>query len=76
MRTIIIRRKEVLNHLPKEIRAGAKVKIGSIFVNRLPLKGVEGVEEEKLLKELVDVMVGFDSWQITKLAKLNYVKWK
>jgi len=53
MRTIIIRRKEVLNHLPKEIRAGAKVKIGSIFVNRLPLKGVEGVEEEKLLKELV-----------------------
>jgi hypothetical protein len=49
-RTIIIRRKEVMNHLPKEIRAGAKVKLGSMFVDRLPLKGVEGKEEEKLLK--------------------------
>ena len=62
MRTIIIRRKEVLNHLPKEIRAGAKVKIGSIFVNRLPLKGVEGTEEEKLLKELVDVPPTHNDW--------------
>jgi hypothetical protein len=62
MRTIIIRRKEVLNHLPKEIRAGAKVKIGSIFVNRLPLKGVEGKEEEKLLKELIDVPPTHNEW--------------
>lgn len=62
MRTIIIRRKEVLNHLPKEIRAGAKVKIGSLFVNRLPLKGVEGKEEEKLLKELIDVPPTHNDW--------------
>lgn len=62
MRTIIIRRKEVLNHLPKEIRAGAKVKIGSIFVNRLPLKGVEDKEEEKLLKELIDVPPTHNDW--------------
>ncbi len=62
MKTIIIRRKEVLNHLPKEIRAGAKVKIGSIFVNRLPLKGVEGKEEERLLKELVDVPPTHNEW--------------
>ena len=48
-RKVIIRRKEVLNHLPKEIRAGAKVKIGSMFVDRLPLKGVDGEEEAKLL---------------------------
>lgn len=62
MRTIIIRRKEVLNHLPKEIRAGAKVKIGSIFVNRLPLKGVEGEEEAKFLKDLIDVPPTHQEW--------------
>jgi hypothetical protein len=43
-RKVIVRRKEVLNHLPKEIRARAKVKLGSIFVDRHPLKGVDGEE--------------------------------
>jgi hypothetical protein len=61
-RTIIIRRKEVMNHLPKEIRAGAKVKLGSMFVDRLPLKGVEGKEEEKLLKNFIDVPPGHQEW--------------
>jgi len=59
---IFIRRKEVLNHLPKEIRAGAKVKIGSIFVDRLPLKGVDGEEEAKLLKGIVDVPATHQDW--------------
>jgi hypothetical protein len=63
-KVIYIRRKEVLNHLPKEIRAGAKVKIGSMFVDRLPLKGVEGQEEEKLLKSLIDVPPGHQDWPI------------
>lgn len=57
-RKIIIRRKEVLNHLPKEIRAGAKVKLGSIFVDRLPLKGVDGEEEGKLLRRVIDIPAG------------------
>ena len=57
-RKVIVRRKEVLNHLPKEIRAGAKVKLGSIFVDRLPLKGVDGEEEQKLLKRVIDVAAG------------------
>lgn len=61
-RKIIIRRKEVLNHLPKEIRAGAKIKIGSIYVDRLPLKGVDGAEEEKLLKGIIDVPPGHQDW--------------
>jgi len=59
---IFIRRKEVLNHLPKEIRAGAKVKIGSIFIDRLPLKGVDGEEEAKLLKGIVDVPATHQDW--------------
>jgi hypothetical protein len=59
---VILRRKEVMNHLPKEIRAGAKVKLGSMFVDRLPLRGVEGKEEEKLLKNFVDVPPGHQEW--------------
>lgn len=62
MRKIIIRRKEVLNHLPKEIRAGAKVTIGSIYVGRQPLKGVEGEEAQKLLKDIIDVPHGHVEW--------------
>jgi len=61
-RKIIIRRKEVLNHLPKEIRAGARIRLGSIYVDRLPLKGVDGEEEEKLLKGIIDVPAGHQEW--------------
>jgi len=61
-RKVIIRRKEVLNHLPKEIRAGAKIKLGSMFVDRLPLKGVDGDEEATLLKNFIDVPAGHQEW--------------
>jgi len=59
---VIIRRKEVLNHLPKEIRAGAKITIGSIYVGRQPLKGVEGEEAQKLLSNILDVPPGHQDW--------------
>ena len=62
MKKVIIRRKEVLNHLPKEIRAGAKVTIGSIYVGRQPLKGVEGEEAQKLLKDIIDVPSNHQDW--------------
>lgn len=62
MKKIMIRRKEVLNHLPKEIRAGAKIAIGSIYVNRQPLKGVEGEEAERLLSKILDVPPGHQDW--------------
>ena len=58
----MIRRKEVLNHLPKEIRAVAKISIGSIYVNRQPLKGVEGEEAEQLLSKILDVPPGHQDW--------------
>lgn len=61
-RKILIRRKEVLNHLPKEIRAGAKVTIGSIYVGRQPLRGVEGEEAHKLLSSILDVPPGHPDW--------------
>lgn len=59
---VIIRRKEVLNHLPKEIRAGAKIKIGSIYVNRQPLKGLDGEDEKKILSKIMDVPPGHEKW--------------
>jgi len=62
MRKIFIRRKEVLNHLPKEVRAGAKVNIGSIYVGRQPLRGVEGEESHKLLASILDVPPGHEQW--------------
>lgn len=62
MKTVIIRRLEVLNHLPKEIRAGAKIKIGSIYVNRQPLKGLDGEDEKKILAKVLDVPPGHEKW--------------
>jgi len=62
MRKIYIRRKEVLNHLPKEVRAGAKISIGSIYVGRQPLRGVEGEEAGKLLSGILDVPYGHADW--------------
>lgn len=62
MRKIYLRRKEVLNHLPKEVRAGAKVSIGSIYVGRQPLRGVEGEEAHKLLSGILDVPPGHADW--------------
>jgi hypothetical protein len=62
MKKVILRRKEVLNHLPKEIRAGAKVSIGSIYVNRQPLKGVDGEEAAKFLAPIIDVPPTHADW--------------
>lgn len=62
MRKIYLRRKEVLNHLPKEVRAGAKVTIGSIYIGRQPLRGVEGEEAAKLLSGILDVPHGHADW--------------
>lgn len=62
MKKVIIRRKEIHNHLPKEIRAGAKINIGSIYVNRQPLKGVDGEESAKLLSKILDVPPTHPDW--------------
>lgn len=62
MKKVIIRRKEVLGHLPEEIRAGAKITIGSIYVGRQPLKGIEGEEAHKLLVNILDVPPTHEAW--------------
>ena len=59
---VIIRRKELMNHLPKEVRLSAKTKLGSVYIGRQPLKGVEGEDEEELLNGILDVGPKHDDW--------------
>ena len=51
-----------MGHLPKEVRAGAISKISSVYVNRQPLKGVEGEEAKKLLNGMLDVGPDHVEW--------------
>ena len=53
MRKIYIRRKETTGFLPKEVLVGARVTIGSIYVGRQPLRGVEGEEAKKYLPGII-----------------------
>jgi len=59
---IILRRKEVMNHLPKEVRLTAKSKLGSVYVGRQPLRGAEGEEEVMLLSGILDVGPDHNDW--------------
>ena len=53
MKKVIIRRKEVQGFLPKEIRAGARVTLGSMYVGRQPLKGLDSEQAKKYLPEIL-----------------------
>tara|TARA_R110000744_G_C19317804_1_gene557321 strand:+ start:210 stop:1013 length:804 start_codon:yes stop_codon:yes gene_type:complete len=55
MRKIYVRRKETTGFLPKEVLVGARVTIGSIYVGRQPLKGVEGEEAKKYLPSIIGI---------------------
>ena len=59
---VTLRQKEVLNHLPKEVRAEAVYKLSSVFVDRQPLRGFTGDEEKKYLSSQVDVAPGHVEW--------------
>ena len=62
MKKVALRRKELMNHLPKEVRLSAKTKLGSIYVGRQPLRGVEGKEEEEMLTGILDVGPAHADW--------------
>ena len=36
---VFLRRKDLGGHLPKQVRAEAKTRLSSVYVNRQPLKG-------------------------------------
>ena len=59
---ITLRQQDVLNHLPKAVRAEAVYKLSSVFVNRQPLRGFTGEEEKKYLRDQVDVAPEHVEW--------------
>ena len=51
-----------MGHLPKEVRASAISKVSSVYVNRQPLKGVEGEEAKKIMNGFLDVAPDHVDW--------------
>jgi len=59
---VFLRRKEIMNHLPKEVRAEAVTKLSSVYVNRQPLKGFDRKDETKYLDGILDVSPSHPDW--------------
>ena len=59
---VTIRQKELLNHLPKAVRAEAVYKLSSVYVNRQPLKGFTPEEEKKYMLGILDVSPDHNDW--------------
>ena len=59
---VTLRQKEILNHLPKAVRAEAVMKLSSVFVNRQPLKGFTPTEEKKYMNGILDVSPEHVDW--------------
>ena len=59
---VMLRRKPVMGHLPKAVKAAASVRLGSIYVNRQPLKAFVGEEEKKYLQSILDVSPEHPDW--------------
>tara|TARA_B100000768_G_scaffold180389_1_gene200216 strand:+ start:11950 stop:12759 length:810 start_codon:yes stop_codon:yes gene_type:complete len=59
---VFLRRKEINNHLPKEVLAEAVTKLSSVFVNRQPLKGFSPSDEKKYLNGILDVSPDHVDW--------------
>ena len=62
-RKVWLRRKEnTLEHLPEAVRISAQTRLGSVFVGRQPLKGVEGEEAKELFKGILPVDSSHQDW--------------
>ena len=59
---VTLRRKDVLNHLPKQVRAEAVIKLSSVYVNRQPLKAFSPEDEIKYMKGYLDVSPDHMEW--------------
>ena len=59
---VFLRQKELLNHLPKGVRADAVMRISSVYVNRQPLKGFTPDEEKEYMNGILDVTPEHVDW--------------
>ena len=59
---VTLRRKDLLNHLPKAVRAESVMRISSVYVNRQPLKGFTQEEEKIYMQGILDVSPEHVDW--------------
>ena len=59
---VFLRQKELLNHLPKAVRAEAVMRVSSVYVNRQPLKGFDLEDEKKYMLGILDVNPDHVDW--------------
>ena len=59
---VYLRRRDLGGHLPKAVKAEAKTRLSSIYVNRQPLKGFSAEEEKKYLQGILDVSPEHVDW--------------
>ena len=59
---VFLRRRDLGGHLPKQVRAEAKTRLSSIYVNRQPLKGFSPEEEKKYMQGILDVSPEHVDW--------------
>ena len=71
-KVVFLRRKEIMNHLPKEVRAEAVTKLSSVYVNRQPLNPFTREDEKKYLDGILDVSPEHPDWP--KYAKLFWAE--
>ena len=59
---VYLRRKDLGGHLPKAVRAEAKARLSSVYVNRQPLKGFTPEDEKKYMQGILDVSPEHVDW--------------
>ena len=59
---VYLRRRDLGGHLPKQVRAEAKTRLSSVYVNRQPLKGFSPEEEKAYMQGILDVSPEHVDW--------------
>ena len=59
---VFLSRQDLGGHLPKAVRAEAKARLSSVYVNRQPLKGFTPEDEKKYMQGILDVSPEHVDW--------------
>ena len=59
---VFLRRQDLGGHLPKAVKAEARTRLSSVYVNRQPLKGFSPEEEKKYMQGILDVSPEHVDW--------------
>jgi len=59
---VYLRRQDLGGHLPEAVKAEARTRLSSVYVNRQPLKGFSPEEEKKYMQGVLDVSPEHVDW--------------